>query len=71
MPSGQVLLSGKRPEDATAMMTFTEADQEAGWIYFEDREKLTEVRPHVKQNPQDFTLDPDKLLKKSDLFGFD
>jgi hypothetical protein len=71
MPSGQILLSGKRPEDATAMMTFTEADQEAGWVYFEDREKASEVRSLVKHNPQDFTLDPDKLLKKEDLYGFD
>lgn len=70
MPSGQVRLSASKPEDAAAWMTFTEADQEAGWVNYEERPLTDTPRVLVKQDPQDFTLDLDRLLKKDDLYGF-
>lgn len=67
--NGSILMSPKRPPDAVAYAVITQFNEEVGWVSFTNRQTSGQSEP-ARVDPQDFTLDPDKLLKKEDLFGF-
>lgn len=67
---GTLVISPEKPRSAIAYATFEEANQVCGWQYYGAREIVPKTN-RERHAPQDFTLDPDKLLKKEDLYGFD
>lgn len=68
--NGSILMSHTKPEDAVAYAVVTQYNQLTAWVYFGGRKASQQVESE-RHAPQDFTLDPDKLLKKEDLYGFD
>lgn len=68
--NGSIIMSLKKPEDAVAYAVVTQYNQLTAWVYFGGRKDLAQQERTVLA-AQDFTLDPDKLLKKEDLYGFD